>query len=326
MNSNKYISVFVPTYNGDQYLEELIHSVLAQQLPEGYSLEFLITDSGSRDNTLAILDKYRGKIIVDQIPNTDFGHGKTRQRAAERAKGEFMLFLSQDATPSHDRWLINMIEPFYLNPRVGCVFGRQRPRRNAAVTIKREVAGVFDPMGGWDSVVISRGKSLVDGLAENAFNNFFSDVNSAVRRDLLLGEVPFRDVAYAEDQALAGDMQSKGYLKAYSPKGEVIHSNEYTAKEYYHRKFDEYLGLQNSTGYVPIKSLRSLVLGWVRPTLADWKYIRHDSEYTMRSKLVWAVESPFYNFGLKAGQYMAAKYATDKRRQDLLSLEKRRSK
>lgn len=321
---SKKISVFVPTYNGEQYLDELIGSVLHQQMPASYELEFLITDSGSKDNTLSILNKHKNRVIIDQIPNNEFGHGRTRQRAAKRATGEFILFLSQDATPSHDRWLINMIEPFFLSPKIGCVFGRQKPRRNAAVTIKREVSGVFDPMGSWDTFVISRGESLVDAEAENPFNNFFSDVNSAARRELLVGDIPFRDLPYAEDQALAKDMQEKGYLKAYAPKGEVIHSNEYSPKEYYHRKFDEYLGLQNSVGYTPTKSTRTLLLGWIRPTIADWKFIKHDKEYSLRSKIVWTLQAPFYNLGAKAGQYMAAKYAQDRKKQAKLSLESKR--
>jgi rhamnosyltransferase len=322
--SQHVVSVFVPTYNGEKYLNELVEAVLKQQLPPGYELEFLITDSGSTDGTVHILESYKNKIIVDQISNEEFGHGRTRQRAAESAKGEFIVFLSQDATPSHERWLINMIEPFFINVKVGCVFGRQRPRQNAAVTIKREVSGVFDPLGPWDSFVISRGVSLADNKPENDFNNFFSDVNSAVRRDLLIKEVPFRDVKYAEDQALAQDMQTKGYLKAYAPKGEVLHSNEYTPKKYFYRKFDEYIGLQESTGYNFKPSFRSLLLGWIRPTVLDWKFIYRDREYRPKSKMVWFLESPLYNIANQAGKYFALKYLKNEKQRKRLSLETKR--
>lgn len=323
-NLAKYITVFIPTYNGEQYLAECIEAVLNQQLPSGYELDFLITDSGSTDRTLEIIKPYENRLVLDCIPNSDFGHGKTRQRAVKRSKGEFVLFLSQDATPSHDRWLINMIEPFFVSPKVGCVYGRQRPRQNAAATIKREVATVFGGLGSADTIIISRHNSLVDGHEENGINNFFSDVNSAVRRDLVVGNIPFRDVRYAEDQALAQDMQDKSYLKAYTAKGEVWHSNEYTAKQYFHRKFDEFTGLHKSTGYKLVASKRSLLLGWVRPTLHDWKFIRHDGEYSLRSKLVWTIESPFYNFAGKAGQYMAAKHSHETQRNKHLSLEEQR--
>lgn len=323
--SNKKISVFVPTYNGEKYLEELIRSVLQQKLPNGYELEFLITDSGSSDRTVEIINGFRDDIQLQQIPNTEFGHGKTRQQAAEIASGEYILFLSQDATPHSDRWIINMLEPFFVSDKIGCVFGRQIPRPSSVPTIKREVATVFAGIGSPDQIMIHREKSLVDGTISATRNTFFSDVNSAIRKDLVK-TVPFRDVKYAEDQALADDMLSAGYLKAYAPLGAVWHSNEYTAKEYYHRKFDEYIGLQEGTGTKLSMSLRELLFGWIRPTLADWKFTRHDSEYNKRAKLKFSVLAPIYNFYQILGKYHAIKFLNDDQKRQEISLESRRKK
>lgn len=319
----KFISVFIPVYNGEQHLGECIEAIIHQELPKGYKLDLLIIDSGSTDKSLEIIKTYSDKIRLVQIPNSEFSHGGTRQKAAEMAKGDYILFLTQDATPTSYRWLINMIEPFTLSDKIGCVFGRQIPRPNAPATIKKEVSGVFASFGAPDSIVIHRYRSLVDSKQTNPMNSFFSDVNSAVRRNLLLGKVPFRPVEYAEDQSLAEDMQKKGYLKAYAPEGAVWHSNEYTAREYFHRKFDEYVGLHESINYPLVASRKSLLLGWIRPTIADWKFIRRDKDYSRRSKIVWALEAPFYNMGPKAGQYFAAKSIKNPKRKDKLSLEKR---
>lgn len=327
--SKKYVTVFIPTFNGKKYIGECIEAIVHQELPKGYELELLVTDSGSTDGTLDVLELYqkKKKLTLLQIPNSEFGHGKTRAAAAQRAKGEFILFITQDATPAHYRWLINMIEPFFVSEKVGCVFGRQIPRRDAAATIKREVAGAFGGVGAPDAIVLHRWKSLVDGKETNPANLFFSDANSAVRRGLLVGPVPLRDVKYAEDQALAEDMQKKGYLKAYAPKGEVWHSNEYTAREYYHRKFDEYIGLQESVKYSIKPSVKSLLLGWIRPTIADYKFISHDHEYGPRRKLIWFTRAPFYNIGLQMGKYNAAKYFNNAAARKKISLEaKLRSK
>lgn len=322
-SKNKYISVFIPTYNGDAYIAESIDAILSQDLPDGYELELLIIDSGSKDKTVEIIkSNYLNKLTFLEIPNKDYGHGKTRQKAAEMAKGEFILFLSQDATPAHKRWLINMIEPFYISEKVGCVFGRQIPRPYSVPTIKREVATVFGGIGAPDSIILHREKSLVDHHSNNTLNTFFSDVNSAIRKNLVT-KIPFRDVLYAEDQALAEDMQNNGYLKAYSPQGSVWHSNEYTAKEYYHRKFDEYIGLQESVSTKFSPSLKSLILGWVRPTLNDWKFIKHDGEYNRRAKIKFFFLSPLYNFYLQLGKYHAIKYFKNLSMRDKISLEAR---
>lgn len=319
--TNKYISVFIPTFNGEKYLAESIEAVLGQELPAGYGLELLVTDSGSADGTLEILEHYRSRLTLTQIPNAEFGHGKTRGQAARRAKGEFILFLSQDATPAHRKWLINMLEPFFISERVGCVFGKQTPRPDAAATIKREVSSVFGALCAPDALLIHRSKSLVDNKALAPLNTFFSDVNSAVRRELLLGKVPFRDVQYAEDQALAEDMQNKGFLKAYTPLGEVWHSNEYSVRAYYRRKFDEYIGLQESTKFTLVPSRRSLLFGWLRPTVADYRFIYRDGDYGFKSKLLWYAKSPLYNFALQRGKYQAAKHFGDLSARKKISLE-----
>lgn len=322
-SSSKLISVFIPTFNGEKYLAETIEAVLAQDLPKGYELELLVTDSGSTDGTLSILEHYRDSLKLTKIPNSEFGHGKTRSQAARKAKGEFVLFLSQDATPTNYRWVISMLEPFFLSDKVGCVFGKQTPRPDVAASIKREVSSVFGAIGAMDSLVIHRDKSLVDEKATNPINTFFSDVNSAARRDLLVGKVPFRDVQYAEDQALAEDMQRAGYMKAYSPLGEVWHSNEYGVRDYYRRKFDEYIGLQESTKLTITPSMRSLLLGWIRPTIADYKFIRRDNDYGPKSKLLWYAKSPFYNVAVQMGKYRALKHFGDRSRREEISLEAR---
>lgn len=318
--NNKFISVFIPVFNGEKYLDECIKSVLSQELPAGYSLELLIIDSGSSDQSLEIIEEYKRDVTLMQIPNHEFTHGGTRQEAARVAKGEFILFLTQDATPAHDRWLISMIEPFYISDKVGCVFGNQVPRDDAAPTIKREVSGAF-AMCSRDSILIHRQRSIVDGTDTNTINSFFSDANSAVRRSLLLSSVPFRKVKYAEDQALAIDMQSMGYLKAYSPQGEVRHSNEYTSKQYFHRKFDEFIGLYDSLGIELEKSRKNLLFGWVRPTLKDFNLIIHDGSYGPRKKVKWFFLAPAYNFANCAGRYFAISYYKNEKKQNRLSLE-----
>jgi rhamnosyltransferase len=323
VSAQPYITVFVPTYNGEKYIGELIEAVIHQELPSGYALEFLITDSGSKDKTVEIIrSNYLDAVTFDEIPNSEYGHGKTRQRAAEKAKGQFILFLSQDATPSSYRWIINMIEPFFVSDKVGCVFGRQIPRPYAVPTIKREVSTVFGQFGAPDAITLHRNRSLVDNNETNPMNTFFSDVNSAIRKDLVTS-VPFQDLKYAEDQALAEDMQKAGYLKAYSVQGAVWHSNEYTVKEFYHRKFDEYAGLQDSVNYHLTPSVKSYLLGWIRPTVADLRFIRHDADYNFRAKIKFSVLSPLYNFMSVRGRYHAARYYNDPARRKTMSLEER---
>lgn len=323
-NNSKFISVFIPTYNGEKYLASTLDSLIKQNLPKDYQLEILITDSGSSDNTLPILSAYKNHINLNIIPNNEFGHGKTRQQAAEKAKGEYILFLTQDATPTSYSWVLEMIEPFFISDNVGCVYGRQIPRPDVAPTIKREVSEVFNRFGPEDAIMIHRKYSLIDGGVASTINGFFSDCNSAVKRSLLLDEIPFRNLAYSEDQALAEDVLNKKMLKAYSSRGAVWHSNEYSAKEYYHRKFDEYIGLQESVKSIFLQSKKELLFAWIKPTFSDWKFIIKDKDYSLISKIYWILLVPFYNFSNFSGKFQAIKYFNNQEKRKHLSLEARK--
>ena len=323
MSKQSYISIFVPTYNGEKYIRDLIEAVLSQELPKGYALDFIITDSGSKDNTVKIVRGYGKRIRFDEILNSEFGHGKTRQRAAMMAKGDYILFLSQDATPTSIRWVIDMIEPFFISDKVGAVFGRQIPRPTSVPTIKREVASVFGALGSPDSLILHREKSLVDGTPVNTLNTFFSDVNSAVRKDLI-DKIPFRDLPYAEDQALAQDIQNAGYLKAYSVRGVVWHSNEYSVREFRKRKYDEYVGLIKSVDYTIERPLFTALLGWVKPSIRDMVFTLRDNEYSIKRKLYYLPLAIGYNLSLVWGRYDASKYT--EKNHSKKSLEQSRKK
>jgi len=294
-------TVALLTFNGEEFLEELLEAVSDQKTDKNY--EVLVIDSGSTDRTLEIIAKFP-KVRLHKIPNKDFGHGRTRNLAVEMAGGEAVLFLTQDAVPSHRKWLDYMLEPFGLSDKVSMVFGRQIPRPDCFATLKREVATVFGDMGPKDSIILHR---TIDpsSYKKCSTNTFFSDANSAVRKSAI-SEVPFRDVNYAEDQALGIDMLKAGYIKAYAPLGSVIHSHNYPLKQYFTRKFDESVGLRKSTGQTPIAGRKELLFGSIRATLRDYKFISHDKDYGLLRKLHDFGLAPFYNIALRLAIRAAA--------------------
>lgn len=96
------ISVCMATYNGEKYIQEQIDSILAQ-LDEGD--EIVISDDGSKDNTVRILDNYqdiRIKIIVNE---GNRGYTSNFYNALKEAKGDIILLSDQD-----DIWCENKVE------------------------------------------------------------------------------------------------------------------------------------------------------------------------------------------------------------------------
>ena len=90
------ISVIIPMYNAEKYIEQTIHSALKQDLRE---IEILCVDDGSTDKTLEIVKEIAGKAGAGRIkvihqPNCRAGIA--RNRGILEASGEYLLFLDAD--------------------------------------------------------------------------------------------------------------------------------------------------------------------------------------------------------------------------------------
>jgi glycosyltransferase involved in cell wall biosynthesis len=95
------ISVVVPHYNREQYIDEAIQSVLAQTLQP---LEIIIVDDCSRASSRRYLDRYAGLCTVIDLP-VNMGIAAARNEGIRRARGQFIAFLDDD-----DLWLSDKLE------------------------------------------------------------------------------------------------------------------------------------------------------------------------------------------------------------------------
>lgn len=292
-------TVFIPTFNGEAYLDRLLTAVEDQDFVEKF--EILIIDSGSTDDTLGIVARHPLVRLVE-IPQREFGHGRTRNQAAKLARGTFVAYLSHDAIPLDAHWLSNLLEPMRRTPGKGepacvAVFGRQVARHNCFPSLAYEIDGVFAASGPPDrTTVVSCAPGAADTLTEHDL--FYSDVNSATRRDVLLGAIPYRDLDYSEDLAFARDVLNAGLAKAYQPLAAVEHSNDVTFAEYGKRVFDETRGRR---GADDASSASSSGLSWLgmtarlaRDTVRTLARIARDPRYPWGAKLHWMAVNPWY--------------------------------
>jgi glycosyltransferase involved in cell wall biosynthesis len=74
-----------------QYLEETIESVLSQDYP---NIEYIVMDAGSTDETLAILEKYRGRLEFHSGP--DDGTADAINKGFARSHGSVFAYLNAD--------------------------------------------------------------------------------------------------------------------------------------------------------------------------------------------------------------------------------------
>ncbi len=296
MAEKVYATIVIPTYNGDRHLASVLEAALAQDVD--FSYEVLIIDSGSTDKTLDIIKSFQNhhpNIIFQQIPNTEYGHGKTRDLAAHDANGEIIVYISHDAIPAHNQWLYEMVKPFGLNEKVAGVMGKQIPRPNCIPMLKSEIRGVFSNFGPDFGTTIFYKDSFVKDQGVYDAISFYSDSNSAARKEYLTGILPYKHVAYAEDQILGRDIIDAGYYKVYAPRASVVHSNDLKLGEYKHRMFDETLGLRKIGLPMNIPSSKLIGKMIVRGVLRDARNILRDKEYSARRKIYWLAVNPFFH-------------------------------
>lgn len=95
MDSSIKVSVIIPVYQVETYLERAVDSVLAQTLPEK---EIILVDDGSFDASPLICDRYAQEYpgLVRVIHKENEGLGLTRNAGVRAARGEYVAFLDSD--------------------------------------------------------------------------------------------------------------------------------------------------------------------------------------------------------------------------------------
>ena len=96
------IIVLLSTYNGEKYLAQQLTSLLDQN---DVDVEILVRDDGSQDGTVAILDEWKRKGLLEWYTSDNLGPGKSFMHLLETAQpGNYYAFCDQD-----DVWMPNKL-------------------------------------------------------------------------------------------------------------------------------------------------------------------------------------------------------------------------
>lgn len=286
------VTVSVLTYNGERYIGELLTAVECQRY-DG-DIEMLVVDSGSSDKTLEIVAAHP-RVRVHRIANSEFGHGRTRNLVAELASGEIVAYLTHDAVPAHDQWLHELVLPFVDDDRIAAVVGKQVPRVSAPPVLKYDIQRVFERLGPDYALTVVSDWGQLSDEGTRAAAAFYSDANSAARRSVLRGRVPYRDVDYAEDQLFARDVLASGLRKAYSPRAVVEHSNDVTLRTFGARIEADMVGLRSIGTVVRPVSVAAACAQWLKWSTMDALAIVSDRDYPPLQRVRWLIVNPWYH-------------------------------
>ena len=106
----KLLSVIVPVYNAEKWLEETINSILSSTYT---NLEVICVDDGSKDNSAEIIKKISEKDSrVKYFLKTNGGVSDARNFGIKKANGEYVAFLDADdiVLPKAYEKMINLLE------------------------------------------------------------------------------------------------------------------------------------------------------------------------------------------------------------------------
>lgn len=92
---DELISIITPVYNSEKYISDTINSVLAQTYT---NWEMLIADDCSSDNSAEIIKRYTDSRIKYFKLEANSGAAIARNKALEKAKGNYIAFLDSDDT------------------------------------------------------------------------------------------------------------------------------------------------------------------------------------------------------------------------------------
>lgn len=91
---NPRISVIVPVYNAENYIQRCVDSILSQTFTD---FELILINDGSRDTTLDICNAYLNKDSRVRVMNKQQGGvSSARNLGLENAKGEWITFIDAD--------------------------------------------------------------------------------------------------------------------------------------------------------------------------------------------------------------------------------------
>lgn len=119
-------TVAICTHNRAEDVKEALLSLLRQNFTDAF--EVIVVDNRSTDNTKQVVQEVNQmtSIPIIYIYEERLGLSVARNRAIRESKGEYVLFLDDDAVASKE-WISGIVSLFETNSRIGCVGGKIEP-------------------------------------------------------------------------------------------------------------------------------------------------------------------------------------------------------
>ncbi len=218
------ISIIIRTLNEARYLGELLEGIQNQET-DGLTVETVLIDSGSTDQTLDIAKRYG--CVVRQISKRDFSFGRSLNMGCETATGNLFVIVSGHCVPASSRWLIELVSPL-RSGQADYSYGRQLGRDTTKYSEERVFQRFFPE----------------EGVVKDSFDFFCNNANSAITRRCWAMYRFDEELTGLEDLELAKRYVNDGGKVAYCADSPVYHIHNESWKQVKVRYEREAIALQ----------------------------------------------------------------------------------
>jgi glycosyltransferase involved in cell wall biosynthesis len=115
---NPIVTVVTAVYNGEDYIEETILSVLSAA--KNVEFEYIVVNDGSTDSTLNILKKFEDQIKI--IDKSNSGESESVTIAFGEARGEFLIVVSADDPLLSEKLFEKSFDDFENDPQLVAIY------------------------------------------------------------------------------------------------------------------------------------------------------------------------------------------------------------
>lgn len=218
----KTLSVICPLFNAEDFFESLHTTLTNQKDVQIAEIKYILTES--QDNTEALLKKHNA--TYEKIAPQAFSHSLTREKAAMSAKGDIVVFLTQDVEIKDSEFLHKLTQPV-INGDAAAAYARQLSKYNNIEKYTRE--------SNYPEQSFTVSKTDIPRLGLKTF--FFSDAAGAIDKQIFqkLKGYDKKDFPFSEDMYFAHKLIIHDYKIGYCAEAQVYHSHNLSLKQLYNR-------------------------------------------------------------------------------------------
>jgi GT2 family glycosyltransferase len=299
-DDGRLISVIMRVKDGAELLRETLPRVLSQRT--GDRIEIIAIDAGSTDDTLDVLTGHSATVLAIDPP--ELSHGQACNLAANYARGDIFVFLSQSATPLDDEWLPSLVAALDADEGLAGVCSRIVPRPDADPIAYKDA--LRDLSGSTERSVREIGSGAAyEALSleeRRAFVNFHT-VSAAIRPSIFI-RIPFREILSGEDVLWAREVLEAGYRVQHEPGSRVYRSHNDSPFETLRRNVDDGRANREIVGRdLEPDGVLPLITEMVRD---DWTYLEREAGLSGEELRRWQIESVLRRAALAVGQWIGA--------------------